>query len=225
MNGVIGDTLPAALTIFISPMPITALILLLLSRRGVAPAVAYAAGWVLGITLEVVGFTALGGIVISLSPDASAVVGGIVDFAVAITLLALAYIAWRRHPTPGEEATLPGWMNTIDRMSPWGALALALVFAIFSPVNLSVTAEAGATIAAATLGFGLSLVAVVIFVLLGTASITGPVVAFALARNRVRAPLEALRAWLVQHNSIVLTTLLLIVGVNFLGKGIGAFWG
>jgi hypothetical protein len=224
VNGAIGDLLPAALTIFISPMPITALLLVLLSRQGIALAVAYAGGWVLGIGLEVALFTVLGGVAFAGSGDAKALVGGLVDLAVAATMLTMAAVAWHGRPHDGVAPKPPAWMATIDHMSWWSAMALALVFAVFSPVNLSVTAGAGAALAGAGLGAVATTLVALVFVAVGTASITGPVVAFAVARDRVRSPLEALRSWLLRHNATVLTVLLLVIGATFLGRAIGALW-
>ncbi|UOQ87632.1 GAP family protein [Agromyces endophyticus] len=224
MNGALGPLLPAAMTVFVSPMPIVAVLLLLFSHRGLVPAAVYAGGWVLGIGLEVTLFTLLGGAVFGTGSQLGATVGGIVDLVVAATMFALAAVAWHGRPRAGDASRPPRWMSAVDGISPWGALALALVFAIFSPVNLAVTAEAGATIASAGLGVAATSIVATAFVVVGTASITGPVVAFAVARDRVRSPLEAARAWLVEYNAVVLTVLLTVIGADFLGQGIGALW-
>ena len=53
MRTVIGDFLPVALGVAISPVPIIAVILMLLAPNATASSVAFLLGWVVGITLVV----------------------------------------------------------------------------------------------------------------------------------------------------------------------------
>ena len=59
MGSVIGDILPLALGIAISPIPIIAAILMLLSPKARGTSVGFLLGWVLGIVVAVVVFTLL----------------------------------------------------------------------------------------------------------------------------------------------------------------------
>jgi hypothetical protein len=51
MLAVVGDVLPLAVGVAISPMPILVVILMLLTPRAKATASAYLVGWVLGLVL------------------------------------------------------------------------------------------------------------------------------------------------------------------------------
>ena len=53
MRQVIGDLLPVALGVAISPVPIIAVILMLLAPKAKAASVAFMIGWVLGITVVI----------------------------------------------------------------------------------------------------------------------------------------------------------------------------
>jgi hypothetical protein len=66
-------------------------------------------------------------------------------------------------------------------------------------------------------------VGVLVFVIVASSSIAVPVLGYLVAEQRMRAPLEELRKWLTIHNSAVMTVLLLVLGVNSIGKGIAAF--
>jgi hypothetical protein len=48
-----------------------------------------------------------------------------------------------------------------------------------------------------------------------------PVVAYLLAAERMRRPLDELMGWLQQNNVTVIPVLLLVIGVALLGKGLG----
>ena len=57
MGPVIGEILPLAVGIAISPIPIVAVILMLLSPRAKSTSVGFMIGWVVGIIVAVVVFT------------------------------------------------------------------------------------------------------------------------------------------------------------------------
>jgi len=69
MGEVIGDVLPSALGVAISPVPIIAVILMLLAPRARAASVAYLIGWVVGVTTVVVIVTLVVDPVDSSEPD------------------------------------------------------------------------------------------------------------------------------------------------------------
>ena len=50
-----------------------------------------------------------------------------------------------------------------------------------------------------------------------------PLVGYLLAAEKLRAPLDALRVWLAKENAVIMAVLLLVIGVNLIGKGIAAF--
>jgi len=51
MGDAIGQMLPAAVGIAISPLPIVALVLMLVSRRGRTNGPAFALGWIVGLAI------------------------------------------------------------------------------------------------------------------------------------------------------------------------------
>ena len=52
-----------------------------------------------------------------------------------------------------------------------------------------------------------------------------PVLAYAVAAERLREPLDALRGWLARENSVIMGTLLTVLGVVLLGHGIAGVTG
>jgi len=71
MNGVIGEILPLALGVAISPVPIIAAILMLLSPKAKSTSVGFLLGWVLGIVAAVVVFTLLASVLPEADDDTS----------------------------------------------------------------------------------------------------------------------------------------------------------
>ncbi|MFE6965078.1 GAP family protein [Agromyces sp. NPDC057679] len=223
MGPVIGDILPLALGVAISPIPIIAAILMLLSPKAKGTSVGFLLGWVFGIIVAVVLFTLLASIIPESDPDASKPISGVIKILLGLGLLFLALKQWRSRPAPGEEPELPKWMSAIDRMTAGKALGLGFLLSAVNPKNLLMAAGAGVVIGSAGLAVGDQTVAVVVFVLIAACSVAIPVIGYLLASKRMAGPLESLRGWLVHNNATVMAVLLLVIGVVMVGKGIGSF--
>jgi threonine/homoserine/homoserine lactone efflux protein len=109
MGAVIGDILPLALGIAISPVPIIAAILMLLSPKARATSIGFLIGWILGIVIAVVVFTLLAAVIPQPDADQPQPVAGVIKLALGLGLLFLALKQWRGRPGPGDEPTLPTW--------------------------------------------------------------------------------------------------------------------
>ena len=65
-----------------------------------------------------------------------------------------------------------------------------------------------------------AVVAVIVFVVVGSLTIAGPVVYYLVGGARAKAELDSLKGWLAVHNDAVMTVLFLVFGVNLIAKGI-----
>ena len=220
MLEVIGTMLPLALGIAISPIPIIAAILMLLSPRARGTSVGFLFGWLLGITVAVTVFTLLSGLITTADPDASKPIAGTVLLLLGLLLLFLAVRQWRSRPKPGQAEKLPHWM---DAMTAGRGFVLAFILAAVNPKNLLLAAAAGVAIGTAALSVGATILSIVIFVVVAAISVAVPVIGYLLAADRMRAPLDALRTWLVHNNAVVMAVVLLVIGVVVVGKGIASF--
>lgn len=130
MNTVLGDLLPLAIGVAVSPIPIIATILMLLAPRAGGTGAGFLLGWVVGVA--------------------------------AVTTRCVA---------------------------------------------------AGTVVGVSTISVGEQAIAV--------STVAAPVIAYAVARERMRGPLDELHVWLQTHNAAVMSVLLLVIGVVLVGKGIG----
>lgn len=219
MGVVIGDLLPTALGVAISPVPIIAVILMLLAPRAKAASVGFLLGWVVGIAAVIT-------VVAVLVDPADSEGSGPSTFTSVVLLLLgaaaclLAVRSWRSRPRPGQTPELPKWMSAIESMTPVKAAGLGALLSGLNPKNLTLSLAAGLTIGAGGLDSEETVVAIVIFVVIASSSVAVPVLAYLAAQNRVRQPLDDLRVWLTENNSTVMAVLLLVIGVTILGKGL-----
>ena len=223
MNGVIGGILPLALGIAISPIPIIAAILMLLSPKAKGTSVGFLLGWVLGIVVAVVVFTLLGSIIPASDPDASKPIAGTIQIVLGVLLLLLALKQWRSRPKGDAEPPMPKWMAAIDQLTAVKGAGLGFLLSAVNPKNLLMAVAAGVAIGTGGLSGGEATLAIVIFTVIAACSVAVPVIAYLIASAKMAGPLESLRYWLVHNNATVMAVLLLVIGVVLIGKGIGQF--
>jgi threonine/homoserine/homoserine lactone efflux protein len=223
VGAVIGDILPLALGITISPVPIIAAILMLLSPKAKGTSVGFLLGWILGIVVALVVFILLASVITPADPDQPQPVAGVVKLLLGALMLVMAAKQWRGRPRDGAEPTLPGWMAAIDQMTAVKGFGLGFLLSAVNPKNLLMGAGAGVTIGSAGLAIGTIVITVVIFTVIAAASVAVPVIGYLLAAKAMAEPLERLRVWLVANNATVMAVLLLVIGVTLVGKGMGSF--
>lgn len=223
MGSVIGDILPLALGIAISPIPIIAAILMLLSPRAKGTSIGFFLGWVLGIVVALVVFILLASVITPADPDEPQPVAGVIKLLLGALMLALSVKQWRGRPQGDDEPTLPSWMAAIDQFTVAKGLGLGFLLSAVNPKNLLMGAGAGMTIGSAGLTTGGTVITVIVFTVIAAASVAIPVIGYLLASQAMAAPLQSLRVWLLHNNATVMAVLLLVIGVTMLGKGLGSF--
>jgi threonine/homoserine/homoserine lactone efflux protein len=222
LNQVVGEILPLAVGIAISPIPIIAAILMLLSPRAKSTSVGFMIGWLAGIVVAVVLFSLLSSVVPPETGGRSPL-AGIIKIILGMLLLVLAIKQWRARPTRGGQASLPKWMSAIDSMPAGKALWLGFLLAAVNPKNLLLAISAGVIVGGAGLTVGQMTVVIIIFVLLAASTVLVPVVGYLIASARLADPLDKLREWLVNKNAVIMAVLLLVLGVAMIGKGFADF--
>ena len=219
MGGAIGEVLPLAVAVALSPVPIIAVILMLGTPRGRVIGPAFAVGWVGGLTAV--------SVLVSLVGDgAEASQGGpatwvsVLKLAFGGLFLLLCVRTWRGRPRAGQEAPVPTWMQAIDTFTPGKAVAFGALLSSVNPKNLALTVAAATTVAAAGLSAGAAAGALVVFIILGSLSILVPVVASLTLGEGAASALDTVKTWLSAHNAPIMLVIFLVLGVKLLGDGI-----
>jgi hypothetical protein len=143
---VIGDLLPLALGIAISPVPIIAIILLLLSPRPGLTSVGFLVGWVVAIAVVVTAVALLYDPVDDSDSSGPSTTTSVVKLVLGLLSIALAVKQWGGRPKPGEKAVLPKWMAAIDKVTPVRSLDMGALLSGLNPKNLTLGLAAGVTI-------------------------------------------------------------------------------
>ncbi len=221
MGQAIGEILPLAIGIAISPVPIIAVILMLITPKARSNGLAFLGGWLLG--LAIVGTIVLivantAGVGTSSGPSKTV---SVIKIVLGLLLLFAALRQWRGRPKPGEEAPMPKWMKALDRFTPVRSLAIGALLSGVNPKNLILNASAAATIAQAGLSGLSQAVVLIVLVVIGSLGIIAPVAVYFAMGDRAANVLNGWKTWLAANNATVMMVLLLVFGATLIGKGIG----
>jgi threonine/homoserine/homoserine lactone efflux protein len=215
----LGDLLPFAAAIALSPFPVLAIILLLTTPRASANGVAFAVGWLVGLSAISVAFVAMAGAVGADDPGGSdGVAWG--RLLLGIVLLAAAVKKWRGRPPEGVEPPAPAWMERLAGMGPRQALVLGLALGGLNPKNLALAAAAAPSIVEVSAEAGADAASIAVFVLLGSSTVLGAVGAHLALGERSAAALARVDAAMRQHQVVIVCVVLVIFGLKLVGDGL-----
>jgi hypothetical protein len=222
MGTAIGESLPLAIGIAFSPIPIIAIVLILTSRKARVNGPVFVLGWLVG--LGIVGAIALW---IAGPSDASQSGGPAtwvswLKIGLGVLLLVVAAREFRSRPHGDDEAPMPKWMASIDKTTPVAAAGLAAVLAGANPKNLILAVGGAATIAQTGISGGEQAIAYLVFALVGTLGVGIPVGIYFAMGPRSDHLLAELKDRMSRHNAVIMAVLCLIIGAKLIGDAIGA---
>ncbi len=218
MGNVIGEVLPVAVAVAVSPVPVIAVILMLFTPKARTNSVAFLLGWLLGLT--VVGSIVLIAGDVASDDSGESTVSGVVKLVFGLLFLVLAVRSWRSRPKAGEDPEMPGWMAAIENFGAGKSAGIAALLSGLNPKNLALTVAGAATIAAAGLTTGEEIGAFAVFVAIGSVTVAAPVLVYLIMGERAQGGLNSLKEWLVANNNTVMAVLLVVLGAKLLGDAI-----
>jgi Sap, sulfolipid-1-addressing protein len=221
MGQAIGGSLPLAVGVALSPVPIIAVVLMLTSRRARVNGPLFVLGWLAGLAV-------VGTIVLCVAGPAGASSSGSpatwvswVKVVLGLLLLLVAARQFRTRPKDGDQAALPKWMASVDDITPLSACGLAALLAGVNPKNLLLAVGGAASIAQTGISGGQQAVAYLVFALVGTLGVGIPVGVYFALGSRADKPLNSLKDWMSEHNAVIMSVLCLVIGFKLIGDAIG----
>jgi Sap, sulfolipid-1-addressing protein len=220
MGAAIGQSLPLAIGVAVSPMSIIAVVLLLTTPRARVNGPAFVFGWLVGLGI-------VGAIVLALAGPGGASEEGQpaawvswLKLLLGLGLVLVAVRQFRGRPRGDEEAPLPRWMGAIDRFGPGQAVGGGAVLAGANPKNLLLAVGGAAAIAQTGIPGGQQAVAYAVFAVIGTLGVGAPVGIYFAMGKRSAELLGRLKDWMGHNNAVIMAVLCLVIGVKLLGDGL-----
>ena len=220
MGQALGMVLPLAVAVAVFPVPIIAAVLVLGSERGTVKGLAFVLAWCTGLT-------AVGAIALVLAGVADASEAGepatwvsVLLAGLGLVLLALAVKQWRSRPSADEEPPVPGWMRTMDAITPVKAAGAAIALSALNPKNVLLTVAAAAEIAEVGLPAGEQVAVLLAFVLLASVGVLSPLALSLALGDRSRPLLDGVTARLARHNAVIMSVLFVVIGAKLVGDAV-----
>ena len=220
MGKAISEVLVYGVGVAISVAPIIAVVLMLFSQRARVNGPLFVLGWVIALAaVSIIAYVVADQNNAPTNTTTSDTIswGHIV---LGVLLLLVAARNWRNRPAVGTEAPMPKWMAGVDDLSPGKRSVFGLLLDGVNPKNLILTIAAATGLAQLGPSTSEAVVALVVFVVIGSLTIAGPVIYYFLGGEHAKATLDELKDWLRLHNVAVMAVVLLILGVDLIAKGI-----
>ena len=209
------DLLLIGLAVSLDPLPLTAFLVVLPSKRGVRKGTAYLFGWLVSLAIVVtVTVLATGN-----NPPKPNTVPSLASLAVKIAigtfLVLLAIRQRRRMRGPKKPKKPPKWQEHVDNMSPWFAMGLAPALQPWTLI-----AAGAATVVEAKLSSWESYLALFGFCILGSASYIALVIYAGFRPEQSQAFLAKFRKWMETRTDQVIIVGCLLIGFWLIASSI-----
>jgi threonine/homoserine/homoserine lactone efflux protein len=192
----------------LDPLPLTAFMIVLPSKRGTRKGAAFVFGWLVSLAI-VVTITVLA---TGNNPPKPSTTPSLAALAVKIALgvvlvvIAVRHIRARGRPKPPKKP--PKWQEHVDSMSPWFALALAPTLQPWALIGAG-----AATVVEAKLSSWQSFLALFFYCLLASSTYVAMEIYAAVRPGQSQAMLTRFRAWIDTHTDQVIIVGSLIIGL------------
>jgi len=215
---------PMAMGIALSPGPILAIIMLLMTKRAKTSGPLFLLGMFLGIQIV--------GSIIIFVPGVIASHGGMSDATGTIKIIAgfvmllLIIPIWLKKKKEGNVHRIPKIFNKLDEFGSLKVFLIGLVFSAFSVKNAALSASGAAHIHTTSLiDYFETLLGVFFFSVLSTITVIIPIVIYFLAPIKTAVLLKKWRDWLIKHHWDIVMAMLLIAGGLLISIGLRIHFG
>jgi threonine/homoserine/homoserine lactone efflux protein len=212
---VILSLIVIGVAVALDPLPLTAFLVVLPSRRGVRKGAAYVFGWLVSLAIVVtVAVPATGN-----NPPKPSTAPSLAALAVKIALgtvlvwIAVRHIRARGRPKPPKKP--PKWQEHVDSMSPWFALGLAPALQPWVLIGAG-----AATVVEAKLSSWESFLALFLYCVLASSSYLAMEIYAIVRPDQSQALLHRARTWIDTHTDQVIIAGSLIIGFWLIANSI-----
>ena len=208
MGDVLGELIPLAAIIALSPFPVIPTIMLMFTTRPRANPVAFLGGWIVGIGGATLVFVPLAAIL--QLPEYLPTWANWSKVVLGAALIATGAVLWFRRT--GREKT-PAWMQSISKATPSSAARLGSILSALNPKIVVLAAAAGLVLGASELGPSTTAVVLIVFTAIASTTVAIPVLLFLVLGERMLPPLAKIRSWMEANNAAFMAVVFVLIGL------------
>lgn len=213
-GSVLTELIPLALVITLSPLSIIPAVLMLQTPRPRPTALAFMAGWLLGLGVLTAVFVAVSGTIGGFEKPPSW--ASWLRIVIGAALIVFGVVRFARRKSSGHQ---PEWLRNLTTLSPPKAAVTAAALTVVNLKVLFLCIAAGLVIGSAGLGTAVW-AAVVYFAAIAGCSVALPILAYAVSGDRLDDPLARLKDWMERNHATLMAAILVVIGLLVLSKGV-----
>ena len=225
MGQAIGQSLPMAVGVAVSPLPIIAVVIMLATPRASLNGPAFLGGWLAALAVAGTVLLIIGGSINASQAGQPAAWESWLDIALGVLLAGVGVREFRSRPRGDEPAPVPRWMAKVDKIQPVAAFGLGALLAGVNPKNLLLIIGGAAAIAKTGIAGGQQVIAYVVFAAVATIAVAAPVVIYIAMGKRSADLLARLKNWMSRENVVIISVLCVLIAAKLIGDGISALAG
>jgi hypothetical protein len=203
------------LAVTLDPLPLSAFLVVLPSRRGVRKGAAFVFGWLVSLAIVVTATVLATGNNPPKPNTAPSLASLAVRLALGAGLVAIAIRDRRRMGQPKKPKPPPKWQAHVDNMSPWFAMVLAPTLQPWVLIGAG-----AATVVEAKLASWQSFLALFGFCVLASASYLAMEIYAGVKPDKSQALLARFRTWIGAHAQQVIIWGSLVIGLWLIANSI-----
>ena len=212
------DSLPMAIGLALSPGPVIATIVILMTPRAKVNSISLLLGWFLGIYIIGTLVLVLPGMETNRGQPTT--LAGIIRIILGILLLVLALRLWLKRPKSSDEISTPKFFSSIDKFGFGKSILTGLFFSIANVKCIALSAAGAARIDNALSNDYEIHMTLVTFALIGSITILIPIIIYFIAGNKVESTFQSWKEWLIKNNKVILMVILILISIILIKKGI-----
>lgn len=216
LQEILAASLPFAIGIAASPIPVIAIVVILSSNAG--NALGFLVGWAIGII-------AISAIVLFLpgletSQNEPTVFSGWLRIAFGGLLIWLAFRKWRSRPEPQGDPEVPKLLSRLEKAGAGRVIVVGILLSAINPKVIGLTFGGVTNIDAYATNAPEKAVAITAFAVVSSLTVIVPIVITIASAEHAAVWLPKIKKWLIRNNSAVSSIVLLVLGVLLAGNGI-----
>jgi len=216
----IGQLLPVGIAAALSTVPVTVLLVIMMSPRRRVAAVPYALGCLIGTVIIVVVASLAAQFLPESRQRRGDEVAAVLELALGSALLVVGIRTWRRRHRSGVTLQLPGWATSaLDSVGAVRAFGLGLIIEL-RPKSALLACVVSLQVHAAVRADPGPVGVIVIYVVIATSTVTLPVILTLISPERMEPRLAKAADTLAQDGQLISAIVLLMVGAVVIGSGL-----